>query len=181
MPVPCNPVRKPSDVFGLTVLPTSRCNFSCSYCYSAAGHASKELDINHLHAVLDYFIDKKRIQRDDLYISFGGGGEPFLSWDIVEYGMYYATQKAEKQGLRVSFSFASNGSVISENIIRTLKKYKVKANISFDILESVHNLQRKHYDLVCHTLDLLLEADIIPSINAVITPLNVMMQEKMVE
>jgi uncharacterized protein len=180
-PVPCNPVRKPSDVFALTVLPTSKCNFSCSYCYSAAGHASKELDINHLNAVLDYFIDEKRVNRDDLYISFGGGGEPFLSWDIIEHTMVYATQMAEKQGLRISFSFASNGSVINEKIIRILKKFKVKANISFDILESVHNAQRKNYDIICQTLDRLLEAEIIPSINAVITPLNVTLQEKMVE
>ena len=181
MPVPVNRVKNPADACSLTVLPNNKCNFSCSYCYSSEGHSSKELDLKHLHSVLDFFIDKDRVQNKDLYISFGGGGEPFLSWNIVENCLVYASEKAEDQGFRMNFSFASNGSVINEEIIQTLKKYRVKANISFDILENIQNLQRKHYDTVCRTLDMLLDADILPSINAVITPLNVLLQEKMVE
>jgi radical SAM protein with 4Fe4S-binding SPASM domain len=181
LPVPVNPVRNPSDVFALTVLPTHKCNFSCSYCYSAAGHASKELDPKHLYTVLDYFTDKDRVNGKDLYISFGGGGEPFLSWDIVENGIRYASENADKQGTRINFSFSSNGSVINESIISFLKEFKVKANISFDILEEVHNVQRSHYDLVCKTLDRLIAAGITPSINTVITPFSVHLQEQMVE
>lgn len=178
---PVNYVKKPADVRSLTILPTSNCNFSCSYCYAAAGHNGKELDFRHLKVVLDYFIDPGRIAPCDLYISFGGGGEPFLSWEIVRQGLEYAGDLGKKYGFSLHFSFASNGSVITDEILATLPDYHVKANISFDILPEIQNLQRRHYDLVARNLDRLVAAGIVPSINAVITPDNVDLQEKMAE
>lgn len=173
-------VSSPKDVYAITILPNNICNFSCSYCYAAKGHGSDEMSDDTLRSVLDFFVDPQRLQRRELYISFGGGGEPLLSWKKMLLAMQYSTQLAEKHGFDVHYSFASNGSVISDEIISALKRYQVKTNISFDILESVQNLQRRNYKKVCRTLDLLLENDIIPTINSVITPHNVAMQCDMV-
>ncbi|MDD3875721.1 MAG: radical SAM protein [Bacteroidales bacterium] len=177
---PVNYVKSPYDVCALTILPTARCNFSCSYCYAANGHANKELDEKQMVQVLDFFIDPKRLKKRDLYISFGGGGEPFLMWPLVIKGISYAQDRASHYGFTLHFSFASNGSIINDEIIDSIIKYKIKANISFDILEHIQELQRKDFNSVCRTLDKLLESDIIPSINTVITPANVNLQKEMV-
>lgn len=176
-----NYAQSPHEVFALTILPNNICNFSCSYCYAAKGHSNDIIDEGKLQAVLDFFIDPDRISRRDIYISFGGGGEPFISWATMKFAIEYASHLADKYGFKVNFSFASNGSIISKEIVEILKQYKVKANISFDILEEIQNLQRKNYAVVCKTLDLLLDNDIYPTINSVITPANVALQEQMVE
>ena len=118
-----NYVDSPHDVFALTILPNNICNFSCSYCYAAKGHGHDELDMQTLRAVLDYFIDRKRIKRQHLYISFGGGGEPLLSWEKVKYVLQYADALANSQDFIMHYSFASNGSVINDDMIDSIKKY----------------------------------------------------------
>ena len=69
------------------VLPNYICNFSCSYCFSAKGRSNKALKKEHLKAALDYFIDSKRVRTDRLAISYLGGGEPTMSWDVVKFGL----------------------------------------------------------------------------------------------
>jgi radical SAM protein with 4Fe4S-binding SPASM domain len=171
----------PQEIFALTILPNNICNFSCSYCYAAQGHSKDTLSKEKLKCTLDFFIDPERISRRDLYISFGGGGEPFISWDIVKYAIEYGSSLAEKHGFKLNFSFASNGSIINDEIVESIKKYRIKANISFDILEEIQNLQRKNYLQVCETLHILLDNEIYPTVNSVITPANVALQEQMVE
>lgn len=178
-PVP-NYVDNPNRVYAMTILPNNICNFSCSYCYAAKGHGINELNNDTLHSALDFFIDARRIQRKHLYISFGGGGEPLLSWEKIKETLRYAEELAKHQGFILHYSFASNGSIMRDDIIEAIQKYNIKVNISFDILEDIQNVQRKHYDKVCNTLDILLKHDIIPTINSVITPLNVTRQEEMV-
>lgn len=173
-------IQSPLETCSLTILPNSKCNFSCSYCYASKGHTGDELSLFNLEKTIDFFIDPKRTSNRNLYISFGGGGEPFLSWDIVKHALNYASQKAHKFGFTIHFSFASNGSLISKEIIDTLKTYNVKANISFDILEDVQNLQRKNHSLVSTNLLSLLASNIKPSLNTIITPASVNRQEEMV-
>ena len=179
-PIP-NYVSDPNDVYALTILPNNICNFSCSYCYAAKGHGRDELDDETLYTVLDFFIDARRTSRRHLYISFGGGGEPLLSWNKVETVLQYAEKLAENQGIIIHYSFASNGSIINDRIINAIFEYNIKTNISFDILEDIQNIQRRHYDKVCKTIDTLLDQNILPTINSVITPLNVTRQEDMVK
>lgn len=176
-----NYVTSPRDVFALTILPNNICNFSCSYCYAAKGHGGDELSEETLRSVLDFFVDPARISRKDLYISFGGGGEPLISWDKVLFSIEYSHSLAVKHGFVVHYSYASNGSVMNEQIINAIIRYNIKTNVSFDILEDIQNRQRRNYQTVCNTLDIMLGNDIFPTINSVITPLNVSRQTEMVE
>ena len=180
IPTP-NYVTSPDDVFALTILPNNICNFSCSYCYAAKGHGNDELSKEVLLTVLDFFVDAKRINRKDLYISFGGGGEPLLSWDKVKIVLDYSHALAEKNGFDIHYSYASNGSVMNDEILAAIHQYNIKVNVSFDILEEIQSKQRKNYRKVCETLDILLDNDVTPTINSVITPLNVSLQSDMVE
>ena len=84
-------VKDPKDYTLLTVLPNNTCNFSCSYCYSAAGRNRSVLPLKKLFAAIKYFIISKPKGFDKpLSISFMGGGEPMLSWDNVKAGICFS-------------------------------------------------------------------------------------------
>ena len=53
-------VSAPDDYTLLTVLPNNRCNFDCSYCYSAGSRNTAEIEPDVLRTAIDYFIDTKR-------------------------------------------------------------------------------------------------------------------------
>jgi radical SAM protein with 4Fe4S-binding SPASM domain len=174
-------IRHLEDYRVLYILPNFICNFSCSYCYSAKGRSNKELSLQHLKAVLDYFIDAKRCNQEPLKITFVGGGEPMISWNLVKYGLEYASSLADKQGIELYFGLITNGSVINEEILEVLSYHRVTPRISFEILKDIQNKQRGHYDKVCETISKMLNAGINCEVRSMITPDNVHQLEEMVQ
>ena len=75
-------IRKTSK---LSILPNHICNFSCSYCYSAAGRSTTRMSWEKMRSALDFFIDENRIAPQPLSIFISGGGEPLLSWDTESH------------------------------------------------------------------------------------------------
>lgn len=171
---PC--VQTPADYTLLTVLPNNRCNFNCSYCYSAGCRNSEQLDISKLKKCIDYFFETKRSRpsRRALSISFMGGGEPMLSWQTVKEAIEYAESKSRVEGLTVSFRIISNGSLLSDGQIEFIKAHNIGMSISFEVLEDIQNLQRKNYQTVRKNLLTLLGREIDTQLNVTVTPHNVL-------
>lgn len=67
-----NAVATANDFLQLYILPNFKCNFACSYCFSANGRATEEVKLEDLLATLDFFIDRNRIDSDALSISYLG-------------------------------------------------------------------------------------------------------------
>lgn len=175
-------VKDPKDYTLLTVLPNNVCNFNCSYCYSAAGRNQSVLDADKLFRAIDFFIGSKPAGfAKPLTISFMGGGEPLLSWELVSKGVDYAKAKASEHNLRLNIRVITNGSVLTDSIIGFLKTHRVDVSVSFELLEDIQNLQRKHYDLVRSNIRKLIASDIPVQINSTITPANVMRMEEMLD
>lgn len=171
----------PNDFTRLAILPNNVCNFSCSYCYSAQGRSGKIIDKEILKKTLEHFIDSKRIQAPMLFIAILGGGEPLLSWDLVKFILEYGQTLADAHGFKTDFSLVTNGSVINDEIISVLKKYDVTVSVSFEILESIQNMQRGSYQIVSQNIKQLIDNGIIPKLRATITPENVLLQEQMIQ
>jgi radical SAM protein with 4Fe4S-binding SPASM domain len=175
-----NPIASdPAQLSSLTILPNEICNLNCSYCYAAAGRSKQQPDPEVLLGAVRHFVTTHGRYNRQLYISFGGGGEPFLSWKLVKQSVEVASELSDKLGVETGFSFATNGTLLNREIISLIRKYQIKANVSFDILPDVQLAQRGRYDEVSRNLHLMTEAGIFPTINAVITPLNVHRQEEM--
>ncbi len=187
--VPLTGNKTPEDFFGkvktardlqkMSVLPNHTCNFSCSYCYSAKGRANVVLEKEKLKTGLDFFIDPERTRHRSLTLSFIGGGEPLLSWNLVRWGIEYAYERAERQDFTLGITLITNGSIMNSEIIDVLKRYGVLPDVSFDILEDVQNSQRGHFSKVCDTIDVLCRNGLPPSVNATITPATVDRMEEM--
>lgn len=163
------------------ILPNYICNFACSYCFSAKGRSNKSLKKEHLKAALDYFVAPKRVTSRRLAISYLGGGEPTISWDVVKYGLEYGDSLAKRYGFELMTTIVTNGSHITQEMVNAFDKYNVKARVSFEILESIQNKQRGQYDRVAAGVDLLSKGLNPPMVRSMITPDNVELMPMMIE
>ncbi len=167
----------------MAILPNNVCNFKCSYCYSAHGRSGKVISKDVLKVSLDHFIDNKRVDASNkLAISILGGGEPMLSWNLVKFIIEYSTERSASMGFKgMDINLVTNGSIFTQDMIDTLKKYKIPVSISFEILEEIQNLQRGHYEKVCKNIDWIIAEGIRPQLRACITEDNISLMKRMID
>lgn len=165
----------------LLILPNNICNFTCSYCYSAKGRSGKKLTKEILKTALDDFINPSNIREGKCFISILGGGEPLMSWDLINFILDYGTRRAEEFGFYIWFSLVTNGSILTDEMLETFKSKNIRLAFSFEILEEIQNLQRGHFQKVSKNLRKVIEAGIAVRIRSTITRENVLLQEKMIQ
>ena len=170
-----------NDYTKMYVLLNQKCNFSCSYCYSAAGRSNQELSMSQIKTMFDYFFFEIPPAEKKRKIVFAGGGEPFLSWNLLKETVRYAEECAISTGQRVSFSSFTNTSILDEEKIRFILEHNVLINSSFDILPKIQESQRDKYDLVSANLKKMLESGIRVNIAATITSSAIPEMERMIQ
>lgn len=165
----------------LHLLLNEKCNFHCRYCYSAEGRSSAELDMDQIRTILDYFLSSERSAVKDRTVMFMGGGEPVLSWPLLEEATAYAEKVAEQNGTAVHFSLTTNGSIMTERMLDFLSAHNFTVQISFEILPDVQNSQRGAHKTVAENLVRLTEKGIGNYVRSTITEMNVDRIPEMVE
>ena len=70
----------PEEYFSCIIIPTSSCNFSCSYCYAAGGHSAAHLSEEDLLSALRFLV---RTPKQKYTLLFSGGGEPLLCKKLI--------------------------------------------------------------------------------------------------
>lgn len=167
------PTRDITKTRRMSILPNLKCNFSCSYCYSAQGRSSVEMEWDTIHAAIDYFIDSERIEPGDISIFISGGGEPILSWQLVERIITYSHNRAEEKGFKLNIGLITNASLINDDIAKFLCEYGVVVGVSFEVLEDLQNQQRGCFEKVSMGIDTLLQQGCTVKVNSTITPYSV--------
>ena len=165
----------------LHLLLNEKCNFHCKYCYSAEGRSSAELNMEKIKTTIDYFLSSERTAVKDRTIMFMGGGEPVLSWNLLEESTLYAEDLAKEQDVKVHFSLTTNGSIMTDEMLDFMKEHNFTVQISFEILPEIQNAQRGSYDAVSRNLVRLTEKGINNYVRSTITELNVDRIPEMVE
>jgi len=128
------------DNYGMTLCITTDCNLRCIYCYASGGDRKKYMDFKIAKAAIDFGLSK--IKKGGRYnLSFHGGGEPFVAFDIMKKCTEYAKEKCKKRGIRLSLSSATNG-VLSNEQLDWIIKNKMHLNISFDGTPDIQDSQR---------------------------------------
>lgn len=97
------------------------CNFECAYCLQGE-HKEKIIQPTISQRLLDFLDKQKEINEIGLYFF---GGEPLL---------YYPTIKeiVTRYKNKFRYEIVSNGSLLSEEIVRFLNKYSIKFQLSHD-------------------------------------------------
>lgn len=165
----------------LHLLLNEKCNFHCKYCYSAEGRSTQELNLTQIETTLSYFLSSDRSAVKDRTVMFMGGGEPVLSWKLLQDATLKASRIAKDQGITVHFSLTTNGSIMTDEMLSFLKEHNFTVQISFEILPDVQNEQRGSYDAVEKNLQRLTECGINNYVRSTITEKNVDRIPEMVE
>lgn len=157
----------------LHLLLNEKCNFHCSYCYSAQGRSSAELDMATIEKMLSYFLSSDRKAPEMRTVMFMGGGEPVLSWDLLQKSTMQALKIAEEQGVKVGFSLTTNGSIMTDEMLDFLEKYRFTVQISFEVLPDVQNAQRGSFETVAKNIVRISERGINHYVRSTVTEMNV--------
>ncbi len=179
-----NDVETTTDSFcTLHLLLNEKCNFSCKYCYSAFGRSTQELNIEQIYSMLAHFLSSDRNANavKERTVMFMGGGEPVLSWNLLEQATLKAEALAESNNIKLHLALTTNGSVFTDAMLDFLKQHNFTVQISFEILPDVQNAQRGNYEAVDKRLKALTEKGINNYVRSTITENNVDRISEMVE
>lgn len=117
---------------------TERCNLACEYCYQSELTNKRDLDEKTGKDIIDFLFSHSG---NYLSIAFFGG-EPLLRFDLMQNLMEYAKDK-RREGLRLSFSANTNGTLINREILDYLRKNRVGIVLSLDGTPQAHDLRRR--------------------------------------
>lgn len=136
----------PSDYANLCFTPGHECNFQCRYCFAQSGKtyisnkrsfSGKDIEITLNFFFTQMFPDAKRYR-----IDFISGGEPLLYFDTIKHTVEISEEFQQSSGKSVQIWLCTNGSLLTEEIVRYLDEHNVSIGISIDGDKEAHNANR---------------------------------------
>lgn len=173
--------KSPNELYQVDILCNYTCNFKCIYCYSAAGRSQGEVNFDDVKAVADYLFKSGRKQENPYIINFSGGGEPLLSFPLIQKTVEYIHDIADNSGYKYNIGLVTNGSLITPQIVEYFTKWKVDMAVSFEILPDLQNKERGSYEKVAANIDMMLERGFPFGIRTTFTPESVGRMCEMIE
>ena len=125
---------------GVTLCLTTDCNLRCVYCYASGGERKTYMDWKVAKAAMNMAFSNSR-HHQLFALSFHGGGEPFMAFDMMKRCVEYAKKKCERGKKKLRIGVTTNGVMTDEKIEWVLKN-NVHLNISFDGTPEVQDIQR---------------------------------------
>jgi uncharacterized protein len=172
--------RKPDNAQSLNfwVHTTNRCNLGCGYCYISTLNATggmAEYTRQQLLRKLVQTVQNRQITHIRLRLA---GGEPltqFRSWkDFIPQ----AKETLRELGCTLDFSFLTNLTILTDEMIAFSKQYRISYGVSLDGLADHHDASRTFksgagsFAVVSANLHRLIAHDIPVSINTVVNDHN---------
>ena len=152
----------------LSLILTEDCNFDCGYCYKSKRGSYMAWDT--VEASLSFFLP---FVEDGASVIFYGG-EPLLAWEKIERAVPFVKNLTELLDKDVRFSITTNGSLLTEDMIRFLAENSFYAVLSFDSLaQEIHRKKHSFAKIVRVLESLLNEPRIDLDVNCVFTPSSV--------
>jgi uncharacterized protein len=155
---------------------TDRCNLRCDYCY-----------LPHLRKDMSFETGRKAIEgtfRSALSHSFEGlklkyaGGEALICFGLVEELHSYASSQAERYGLALEGVVLSNGTLLTDEIVKRMQALGLRLMISLDGLGEHHDVQRRYaggrgsFDDVARGVEVALKYGLVPDISVTVSGRN---------
>jgi len=116
---------------------TRECNLDCKYCYidkKPKSYMTEDIAFKGVDTLLKNSKEKAKI-------SFFGG-EPLLNFGLIKETVKYAEKKALEKNIKIRFSIATNGTLLTKERIDFLGKHNFTVELSLDGNEKTHNMTR---------------------------------------
>lgn len=123
---------------------TQQCNLRCSYCiyggnYLNRKHGASKMNIETAKRAIDFALENS-IESANLVISFYGG-EPLIEFELIKQCVAYARSVIE--GKHLLFNMTTNGTLLTDEIMRFLVENEFQILISLDGSKEEHDINRK--------------------------------------
>lgn len=169
----------------LIIIPSQICNFACKYCYARNAHSKDVISHEQLIKAIDIILNDQTTTKK--HFTFIGGGEPFMTWDIVTESVEYIKSQ-KKDTDNVSYGITTNGTLFNKERIEYCKENKIRINLSFEVLKDIQDAQRPFsrsnlstFEVIDRNLKELINHNIPCNIRSTITSRNVDRMTEMVD
>ena len=149
-----------------TLILTTDCNYSCSYCYQKKSrlYLEEACAKKAVGCFFPYF-------DEGCYLTFYGG-EPLLAFDVIRSVVENVEIQQKSVNKNIKYSITTNGSLLSDEIIDYLDEKRFFVLLSFDAAAQNAGRKKGSYVSLVAVLDKLLEKEGIEiATNSVFTPL----------
>jgi uncharacterized protein len=103
------PLTASAEFTRLVLLLTRDCNLRCRYCFSDGGQIDTQMPYPVATAAVDFMVAHRESRgRRSLVVSFHGGGEPTVAWDLLVACFAYAHERCSMSGIRCRTHLTSN-------------------------------------------------------------------------
>lgn len=131
---------------------TDFCNLKCKYCFieggQPKGYQRQTMNTKVARAAINKFFDivehDKTMNKKPTIVFYGG--EPLSNWDVIKYSLAYIKKKEKEKGFFIDRVVITNGTLITEEIAKCLKKNNVLVSVSMDGLKEIHDANRIDYN-----------------------------------
>ena len=133
------------NIAKVTLQVTQNCNLRCSYCvysndsYNQRSHSGKRMSLKTAKQSIDFLL-KHSIDVEKVNVSFYGG-EPLLEFDLIKKIVEYTS--IESAGKITTYNLTTNGTLMTEEMVKFFLKYDVSVLISIDGPKEIHDESRK--------------------------------------
>ncbi|MDA8422050.1 MAG: geopeptide radical SAM maturase [Nitrospiraceae bacterium] len=135
-------VNAENNVFIAIVVLNLDCNLGCKYCYEGKRKGKHALSADTAHDFADFVESGILNNKDALNLVFYGG-EPLLSVDTIIRISKSMRSIVKKQGIEFSFSFITNGTLLTPQVVKKLKPFGLRAaSVTLDGPKEVHDAFR---------------------------------------
>lgn len=132
----------PFEPVSLNLYLNRKCNSFCVYCYAdARPDDTEELQIDEVKAAIHLVAGNCQRKKTPFTLVVHGGGEPTLSFPLLEMTVDYAWTVADELGLRLIRYIATNG-VISERKAQWIAEHFDAVGLSCDGPQAIQRRQR---------------------------------------
>lgn len=134
---------------------TEKCNFRCKYCFiknqEDSGYNSEDMNLEVALTGLDFFCrliaeDPNQFKLEKKFVFYGG--EPLLNWNTFKFLLIKINEYIKNGNLpkETTLNLVTNGSLITDEIAKTLNEYGVNISISIDGSAFATNQNRVYSD-----------------------------------
>lgn len=134
LPVSISKLSKCKHLSRFEVFLTNSCNLNCVYCYADGGSYGLPPTSMKKEKMKSYLNNLFPDKFDDIDIVMFFGGEPLLNTDSIWLTCEFFNQLYCKGAIKKipKYTIVTNGTLITEEIAKKLKKYDIQVTVSFD-------------------------------------------------
>jgi uncharacterized protein len=135
----------PPAIHALSLAVAQKCNLGCTYCYAQQGEfggPARNMTQEQADRSVDLLIANAK-PGARLNIAFLGG-EPLVNRPVLQATTQRAVELAAKNGLKVTFSITTNGTLVGEADANFFEEHGFAVTVSLDGPQPVHDALRPY-------------------------------------